>query len=120
MNLEHEFTYVATLTANIKGFSAFPGSRLGIGLEGARYHQNQLLQALGRAGMSTLWNVASVDEATRSRLQRDVNEFHWHLRAFFWELVAEFDMLLVVVNHSEALGIAEEKVSWDEVARQAV
>jgi hypothetical protein len=96
-----------------------PGGGLGIGVENARYHLDQLFQALNKEGWTTSWSPATVDEATRSRLQRDVDEFHRHLRAFFWELVAEFDMLLVTVNHFEGLGIAEERVSWDEVARQA-
>lgn len=96
-----------------------PGGGLGFGVEGARYHLDHLLQALNKEGMATGWTAETVDETTRSRLQRDVNDFHWHLRAFFWELVAEFDMLLVTVNHSEGLGIAERKVCWEEVARQA-
>jgi hypothetical protein len=95
------------------------GGGLGIGVENARYHLDQLFQTLNKEGWTTIWSNATVDEATRSRLQRDVDEFDRHLRAFFWELVAEFDMLLITVNHFEGLGIAEERVSWDEVARQA-
>jgi hypothetical protein len=53
-------------------------------------------------------------------LQEDVNRFHRHLRAFFWELIAEFDMLLAYVNEIEALGVPEASVSWSTLASAAL
>ncbi len=95
-------------------------SGVGMGVEGARYHLGHLCEDLKSEGMATGWTDNSVDQATRARLQREINHFHWHLRAFFWELVAEFDTLLVAVNDAEGLGIPEEKICWKEVARQAL
>jgi len=56
---------------------------IGMGLEGARYHFQELQARLTAEGMRTLWNEKSVTEERRRQLQSDVNQFHWHLRAFF-------------------------------------
>lgn len=53
-----------------------------MGLEGARYHFQELQARLTAEGMRTLWNEKSVTEERRRQLQSDVNQFHWHLRAF--------------------------------------
>jgi hypothetical protein len=56
------------------------------------YHLRAVNHFNQRPGMSTIWEGdASLEEARKRDLQADVNRFHAHLRAFFWELVAAFE-----------------------------
>src|ERR1700685_533598 len=56
------------------------------------YHLRAVNHFHQRPGMSTIREGdASLEEARKRDLQADVNRFHAHLRAFFWELVAAFE-----------------------------
>jgi hypothetical protein len=95
-------------------------SNAGSALLGARYHLEEAGRLAQTRGVETLWQQESgLDSETRRQLQHDVNRFHWHVRAFFWELVATYDTLLHWANQMLDLGISEHKVSRDEVMAQA-
>jgi hypothetical protein len=67
---------------------------IGIGLRGARYHFDQIRAAMKAPEIYKGWsNEPVIADDQRAR-------FHWHLRAFFWELCAEMDLLHVVVRQS--------------------
>lgn len=94
MKLRHKAALKVVPAQDVRGMMC-------MGLEGARYHFYQIQAALKSPGVATGWTAKSViDEQERVQLQRDINRFHWHLRAFFWELVAEMDLLRVVVKKS--------------------
>jgi hypothetical protein len=58
------------------------------------YHLAAVKYFNERPGMSTVWeDDPTVEPARKPDLQGEVNSFHAHLRAFFWELVAAFDTM---------------------------
>jgi hypothetical protein len=71
-------------------------------LQGAQYH----LQQLGLL----------IDEGLPVTASK---RFHFHLRAFFWELVATFDSMLQWVNQARRLGLKERDVCWQSVREAA-
>lgn len=92
----------------------------GSALYGARYHFEMAQQLVQSRGMQTQWQEdRTLDELTRAKRQHEMNRFHWHLRAFFWELVATFDTVLHWVNQTLGLGIKEHKVEWNEIEAEA-
>jgi hypothetical protein len=83
---------------------------------GAHYHLDALKSFLTKPGLQNLWNndpKLSSDE--RNRLQEQVNAFHWHMRAFFWELVGAFDAMLLWSNGRFGLGLNERDGRWSTV-----
>jgi len=87
---------------------------VGMGLEGARYHLDQIKAALKTPGLTVGWTEMLVTEEQRIQLQGDVNRFHWHLRAFFWEVVGEMDLLRVVVRRSPKGVRAKLMSNWQQ------
>lgn len=60
------------------------------------YHLRAVKRFNQQPGMATLWeDDATVEASRKPHLQSDVNRFHAHLRAFFWELVAAFETMKV-------------------------
>ncbi len=88
---------------------------------GARYHLDQIGKLFERPAMRLPWEWRDPNfpEATKAQYQIEVNQFHWHLRAFFWELVAAVDVLLVQVNMTHELEIAEDEIAWRTVKTAA-
>ena len=84
-----------------------------VALNGAVYHLSWIKELLQRDGMRTNWEHHSgLTDDRRRRLGEDVNQFHWHLRAFFWELNAAFDTLLHWMNQTYQLGIPESNPDY--------
>lgn len=84
--------------------------------QGARYHLDALKTSLEKPGMQTLWKESSDLSADERRSnQNTLNAFHWHLRAFFWELVGAFDATLLWANARFGLGSPERNVKWGTV-----
>ncbi len=51
-------------------------------LLGARYDVEKAQELMQNRGVQTLWQQdRDIDEPTRVRLQHELNQFHWHLRA---------------------------------------
>ena len=48
------------------------------------------------------------------------DKLRWHLAGFFWELVATFDCTLQVVAAAYELGLARNKIRWDDAYRKAL
>jgi len=89
-------------------------------LAGAQYHLDKVKELVASRAVQTLWQKdKSLDEQARRGLQRELNQFHWHLRAFLWELVAARDTALQWVNQAYGLGIEEAKVTWPVVKSEA-
>jgi len=89
-------------------------------IAGARYHLEKIAENLNSAGMQRYWgDDLEIDDLTRRKLQANINVFHWHLRAFFWELVASFDTMLQWANQRFDLGLQEDKVKWEKIPRTA-
>jgi len=87
---------------------------------GAQFHLEKIKVLLNRPAMQTNWiDDSSLDEATKKTLAFEGNQLHWHIRAFFWELVATFDTLLQWENYRYDLGIQEEKVIWAEIKKNS-
>lgn len=87
---------------------------------GAAYHLERIKELVNSPCLQTMWrDDAGIDEATKKSLQADVNRFHWHIRAFFWELVASFDTMLQWVNQRYELGVPEDKVKWSTIHDKA-
>jgi hypothetical protein len=71
------------------------------------YHLGAVKHFNHEPGMSTIWeDDATLEKARRLDLQADINRFHAHLRAFFWELVATFEEMKVwaTETHGRASG----------------
>ena len=75
-------------------------------LKAADYH---------RALLSEAGNAYLLQEGQGTRsvwFQEDRQKTRWHLRSFFWDLVAAFDLVLVWCNEQFELGIHPRAVSW--------
>ena len=87
---------------------------------GAAYHLGRIKKLASSPCMQTMWkDDDSLENATKKRLQADVDQFHWHVRAFFWELVASFDTMLQWVNQRFELSVPEDKVRWSTIHEKA-
>lgn len=87
---------------------------------GATYHQHKVHQLLNSPGLQTMWQEdKGLDTKNQQRMQDQINVFHWHIRAFFWELDAAFDTMLVWCNQKYQLNIAEKNVTWKEVSTRS-
>ena len=87
---------------------------------GAVYHLGRIKKLAISPCIQTMWqNDDTIDEATKKRFQAGVNQFHWHVRAYFWELVASFDTMLQWVNQRYALSVPEDKVTWVTIHKKA-
>jgi hypothetical protein len=63
---------------------------------GAKYHLNKIRENLHSPTIQTYlaWKSGEgLDLATQKQLEHFDNEFGWHLRAFFWEMVATFETM---------------------------
>ena len=84
---------------------------------GAHYHLDALRSLLGKPALQILWKDDSkISPDEHSSLQAQVNEFHWHIRGFFWELVSAFDAMLHWSNTRFGLQLREQDVRWKKVA----
>jgi len=87
-------------------------------LIGAKYHLEKIIELHNQIGMQTLNNSdLPIDKQKQESIQIEINQLHWHIRAFFWELVASFDTILQWVNQEYELGIHERKVNWCEIKK---
>lgn len=85
---------------------------------GARYHLDALRSFLRRPGVQTLWQEGpNLSSTERGLLQDQLNAFHWHLRAFFWEIVSAFDAMLHWSNRRFELSVKERDVGWDTIEK---
>jgi hypothetical protein len=87
-------------------------SMVGMGLDGARYHFGKIQEILRAPGLAACWTQNSVTDVERVQLQHDINRFHWHLRAFFWELVAEMDLLRALIRQHPKRVTAQLTNDW--------
>lgn len=86
---------------------------------GAKYHLEKIKEYINRPSIQTMWNQDnSLDEATKKTYASEVNQFHWHVRAFFWELIATYDTILQWANQRYELGLPEGDVKWAEITRR--
>ncbi len=86
---------------------------------GAVYHLARIRELITSPGIQTMWQEDNdLDDPTKRKYRADLNQFHWHIRAYFWELVASFDTMLQWANHRYALGIDEHLVKWEKIPRQ--
>lgn len=77
---------------------------------GAAYHLHQITQLLNSAGrIAEAWTG---DDHPPFLTQVEVNQVHWHLRSYFWELVGVFDLVLQWANDRFQLGVEESRVKW--------
>ncbi len=90
---------------------------------GASYHLDQIREIIQKPGMQTMpsdyRDNPSLDKELKRQLQVDANLFFWHLRAFFWELVASFDTMLQWANQRYELEIPEHDVRWTTIRQKA-
>lgn len=79
-------------------------------LTGATYHLHQITGLLNSAGeLAEAWTG---EEHPTFLSQSQINQVHWHLRSFFWELVGAFDLALQWANDRFQLGLEEHNVMW--------
>ena len=87
---------------------------------GARFHLKKIKERVNSPAVQTIWsNDKNLDETARRKLQADINIFHWHLRAYFWELIAAFDTMLQWANQRYKFGLSEVEVRWKKIPKQA-
>ena len=86
---------------------------------GARHHYERIKQLSEKPSMQILRKNEDADDATKRRARQEVNQFHWHMRALFWEVVAAFDITLQWANKKYRLGIDEREVHWDSICKKA-
>jgi hypothetical protein len=83
---------------------------------GAKYHLDKIIELSANPCIQTNWQYENnLDDRKKEKLQADLNQFFWHIRGFFWELVASFDTILQWVNQKYELGEKEDKVRWDNI-----
>lgn len=87
-----------------------------VSLDGASYHFDCLNEYMSRPGMQQAWDQF---REANPQLQDDINKFYWHLRGFFWELIATFDTLLQWANYSYKLISNEKDVTWKNIKQNA-
>jgi len=87
---------------------------------GAVYHLARIRDFVASPCLQTTWSEdTDLDETTKRKCQTDLNQFHWHTRAFFWELVASFDTMLQWANRRYGLGVCEHQVKWKRIPRKS-
>jgi len=88
-------------------------------LIGAGFHLEKIKEYINLQSIQTILKEdSSLDEATKKTLASEVSQFHWHIRAFFWELVSSFDVILQWENYRYELGIQENDVKWDRISEK--
>lgn len=107
-----------------KLYKTFPSQPFDIAVRGAligsSYHFERLKEYMNRPGMQEAWDlVGEIDPQRRKLLQDDINMFNWHLRSFFWELIATFDTLLQWANKKFELGVNEKDVCWKNIKQNS-
>lgn len=87
---------------------------------GAAYHLARIKELIASPCIQTMWKEdTDLDDTTKREYQTGINQFHWHMRAFFWELVASFDTMLQWANQKYGLGVDEHKVEWEKIHGKA-
>lgn len=88
-------------------------------LLGAQYHLEKIIELHNQFGMQTLNDSDfPIDKQKQESAQIKINQFHWHIRAFFWELVASFDTILQWVNQEYELSLHEKDVNWCKIKKR--
>lgn len=102
----------------MRRLSVLDGSTLAhSALTGATYHLDQINQLLKTATEAIKdWTG---NEHPPFMNQDQINQIHWHLRSFFWELVGVFDLMLQWANESFQLGLDEHRVTWSTLPEQS-
>jgi hypothetical protein len=91
-----------------------------VALEGAAYHLDRIRRLLASQALQTNWrNDPNLEVARQRALNAQQSHFCWHLRAFFWELVATFDTMLQWANRSFDLGLLESQVRWSDIQNRS-
>ena len=90
-------------------------------LAAAHYHLEAVRVAVASPAIQTReWkNDPNLDSSSRTGLTHQENQLHYHLRAFFWELIATWDIILQWMNKRYSLGLREDKVRWKWLQREA-
>lgn len=89
-------------------------------LHAARYHLEKIRYLVKQPGIQTMWKEdKDLDQMTRRRLQRQVNIFHFHVRAFFWELVATMDIMVERAKRKSGRGKWKKVFPVLETARNS-
>ncbi len=101
-------------------YRLFPAMKLDvhalIAFKGAEYHLWKVRELYRLPCIQRMWrNDESLDPKIKRQLQTNANMFHWHIRAFFWELTALFDTILNWANQRYGFGFEERKVTWGNV-----
>jgi len=103
-----------------QNYRLFPAMKLDvlclIAYKGAEYHLSMVKKLYELPCIQMMWkNDDSLDPETKKQLRTNVNMFHWHIRAFFWELTAVFDTILNWANQRYSFGLEERNVTWGNV-----
>jgi hypothetical protein len=88
---------------------------------GAKYHFEKVKENFNGPAIQTGWEWTDQckDQATKQKLQDQIYQFYWHLRAFFWEMVGTFETILQWANQRYELGVPEDKVLWSRIPKLA-
>ncbi len=83
---------------------------------GAEYHLFKMQENLDNPILNRFlaWRCGEqVDDKTAEKLKNYGLKYDWHLRGFFWELVAAFETILQWANQRYQLGLIEKQVHWE-------
>jgi len=58
-----------------------------------------------------------IDSAQKKEFNALNNQLYWHLRSFFWELIATYDTILQWVNSNFEIGLNESDVNYNNVKK---
>lgn len=88
--------------------------------QAAKYHLEKIKEIVNSPSMQEFWHEdKGVDGSIRKLHQENIDKFHWHLRAYFWELVAAFETMLQWANQRYELGLEEKEVVWKNMPKKA-
>jgi hypothetical protein len=81
------------------------------------YHLGAVIHFHQQPSMGALWkDDASIKAEQKLQLQAEVNKFYAHLRAFFWELDAAFDLMQIWIKGAHG----RESDKWAELEKARV
>jgi hypothetical protein len=103
----------------MKRLGVLDGTALALSaFNGASYHLDRITEVINRAEERAVEAADGVNHPLFLNAT-EVNEVHWQVRSFFWELVGAFDMMLQWVNERFYLGLEEGQVTWARIPTRA-
>jgi len=88
---------------------------------GSQYHLSVIDSILSKPEFAKfLVDKNSFTEEEKYNFHREENILIWHIRAFFWELISTFDIMLEWANQKYSLGIPVDKVRWNTIRKASL